>query len=214
MNSKPASLASAINPDQLEIFLSNFVSQTGILDPNEALRQFNSGRWVVRSLANDWVDVGDGPFRFTVLSDGTSLDQWMRELDFNNDSDFILSSSDFRATNGSITGMVIMPHWLFNPEDLTPIKVREKANRMGFVNPTLEQTCLIRRIFPRDRAIDVGLERFVAMHDPIKDEHGGPSLLSVEFSSNDLYLSVANGRSESKFSGNSGFIFALPSYTV
>jgi hypothetical protein len=127
----------------------------------------------------------DGVIYFSVTSDGTTGPKWGKRLekkDFNISSyaKDVLHSDDFKPTNGVTYEIAVLKGMLFNDDDRITKKICAKADRRKLTKPNAEVACLIRENFSDEEIEDMGLYWIVAMHEPIKDSGGGPSLLLAD----------------------------------
>ena len=111
---------------------------------------------------------------FLAMTDGTTGPAWIKRLESQNftvsyDAREYLNSSSFKPTTGIITvGVIIKAPLVPTRRDyLEPEDIRKFATRMKFVTPSTELALLAIEKFPRKYQKRIGLDRIVAMHDPI-----------------------------------------------
>ncbi|MBU1160160.1 hypothetical protein KKD04_03220 [Patescibacteria group bacterium] len=132
---------------------------------------------------NDWREES-GVIYFSVTSDGTSGQDWIKRFESNGFqvSDWaksILHSLDFKPTLGVTTEIAIIKGGLFSDSERTTRKICLEAERRNLSKPNAEVACLIREKFSDKEIKAMGLWWIVTMHEPIKDSGGDPRLLHV-----------------------------------
>ncbi len=149
---------------------------------DRALR-FLRGELLVSEPTCSWREE-DGVIYFSVTSDGTTGEDWIKRLEGNGFcvGDYakqVLRSPDFKPTNGVTTEVAILKGMLFEDNDRITKKIRAEADKRKLEKPNAELACLIREKFTDKEIEAMGLWWIVAMHEPIKDSDGGPRLLSA-----------------------------------
>ncbi len=135
----------------------------------------------------------DGVIYFSVTSDGTTGEEWIKRLeskDFRT-SDYaksVLRSSDFKPTDGVTTEVAVLKGMLFEDNDRITKKIRAEADKRKLTKPNAEVACLIREKFTDEEIEAMGLWGIVAMHEPIKDSDGDPYLLRADRSGDGRWL--------------------------
>ena len=173
-----------VMPGKLNALVKNIMLQTGEIDPNEAVRLVNSGEWVVSKPIHSWREE-DGVIYFSVTSDGTTGPQWIERLEgkgfrLSDYAKSVLRSPDFKPTSGVTTEIAILKGMLFADNDRITKKIRAEADKRKLTKSNAEVACLIRENFSDKEIEALGLWWIVAMHEPIKDSGGGPSLLGAD----------------------------------
>ncbi len=84
------------------------------------------------------------------------------------------------------------------------------ANMHKFENPNAEVACLIYEKFTDKEIEAMGLQRIIAMHEPIKSYGGYPHLLGVGHDGIGRLLGMYDGEPDRGWTCNFGFAFAVP----
>lgn len=115
----------------------------------------------------------DGVIYFSVTSDGTTGEDWIKRLSGNGFrvGDYAkqaLRSPDFRPTSGVTTEVAVLKGVFFKDNDRTMKKIRAEADKRQWTKSNAELGCLICEKFTEDQDIHaMGLNSIVAMHEPI-----------------------------------------------
>lgn len=164
-----------------------------------------------------WIEE-DNTVSFPVTSDGTTGPDWIKRLEqkgfrIGDYAKSILKSNDFKPTNGVTTTIVVLKGMLWSDTDRTTKNIRAEAEKRGLVKPNAEVACLIREKFSDDDIKAMGLIWIVAMHDPIKDSGGLPSLLGAGRDAGGSWLDAGWDRPGRRWSrrwnDSRGFAFAV-----
>ncbi|MBI4138076.1 MAG: hypothetical protein HY482_00580 [Candidatus Wildermuthbacteria bacterium] len=156
----------------------------------------------------------DGVIYFSVISNGTSGEGWIIRLEskgfrVGNYAKQVLRSPDFKPTNGVTTEVAVLKGMLFKGNARITEKIRAEADKRKLTKPNAELACLIREKFT-DKEIEVmGLWYIVAMHEPINDSDGDPSLLGASRNDGGRWLGACSGRSDRGWDRGGGFAFAV-----
>ncbi len=150
----------------------------------------------------------NGVIYFSVTSDGTTGEDWIKRLEGNDlrIGDYakqVLRSPDFKPTNGVVIEVAVLKGKLFEDNDRITKKIRAEADKRKLSEPNAELACLIREKFTDKEIEAMGLWWIVAMHEPINDSGGGPSLLSADRFDGGRWLRAYDGGPDS------GFAFAV-----
>lgn len=172
-----------VETGKLNALVNNIMKQTGINDPNEAIRMVNAGEVKITVIKTKWTEK-DGVIRFSVTSDGTTGEQWIARLEskgfiVSNYPKSILRSKSFKSTSGVTTEIAVLKGEIFSDNDLITKNIRKEAKNRKLSTPNAEVACLIREKFSDKELEAMGLYWIVAMHEPIKDSDGDPGLLNV-----------------------------------
>ncbi len=153
----------------------------------------------------------DGVIYFSVTSDGTTGEAWIKRLEGNGlrIGDYakqVLRSPDFKPTNGVVIEVAVLKGKLFEDNDRITKKIRAEADKRKLSKPNAELACLIREKFT-DREIEaMGLCWIVAMHEPINDSGGDLRLLGADRDSDGRWLYAYP---DDRWGRDSGFAFAV-----
>lgn len=156
----------------------------------------------------------DGVIYFSVTSDGTTGEDWIKRLESNGFrvGDYakqVLRSPDFKPTSGVATEVAVLKGMLFEDDDRITKKIRAEADKRKLSKPNAELACLIREKFT-DKEIEVmGLWCIVAMHEPINDSDGDPHLLYASRDVDGCWLGAYDGRPDYGWFRGGGFAFAM-----
>lgn len=180
---------------------------------NMALR-FLKGELSVSEPVHSWREE-DGVIYFSVTSDGTEGETWIKRLEGNGFrvGDYAkqaLRSVDFKPTNGVTTEVAVLKGMLFEDDDhRTTKKIRAEADKRKLTKPNAELACLIREKFGNKEIEAMGLWYIVAMHEPINDSDGDPILLNADRSDDGRWLHAYHDRPDDRWSRDYGFAFAV-----
>jgi hypothetical protein len=155
----------------------------------------------------------DGVIYFSVTSDGTTGEDWIKRLEGNGFrvGDYakqVLRSPDFKPTNGVTTEVAVLKGMLFEDNDRVTKKIRAEADKRKLSKPNAELACLIREKFTDKEIEAMGLWYIVAMHEPIKDSGGDPDLLYADRGGDGRWLHACDGRPGGRWDRGPGFAFA------
>ncbi|MEI6627561.1 MAG: hypothetical protein WCL61_03115 [bacterium] len=179
-----------------------------------ALKKFlrKENPWVVTETKRSWLEE-NGIIYFSVTSDGTTGEEWIKILE-NNDfrvgeyAKRDLRSPNFKPTNGVTTKIAILKGALFKDRDRTTKEIRTEANKRRLSKPSAELACLIRKKFTDKEIEEMGLCYIIVMHEPF-DNSGVLSLLSADCDGCGNWLSNHNGTPNIGWCINSGFAFSV-----
>lgn len=126
----------------------------------------------------------DGVIYFSVTSDGTTGEDWIKRLEGNGFrvGDYakqVLRSPDFKPTSGVTTEVAVLKDMLFEDNDRITKKIRAEADKRKLSKPNAELACLTREKFTDKEIEAMGLSYIVAVHEPINDSDGDPGLLGA-----------------------------------
>lgn len=173
-------LISGIETGKLNAMVKNIMTQTGITEPEEAVRMMNSGELQISVIKSKWIEK-DSVIRFSVTSDGTTGEEWIARLEskgfrVGDYAKRVLRSKDFKPTNRIIYEITVLKGELFSDSDRITKTIRKEAKNRKLSTPNAEVACLIREKFSDKELEAMGLYLIVTMHEPIKDSDGGPML--------------------------------------
>jgi hypothetical protein len=170
---------------------------------------------VVSKPALCWHEL-NGVIYFSVTSDGTTGEEWITRHESKGSlvSDYakqLLRSSDFKPTIGVTTEVAVLKGMLFEDNDRTIKTIRAKAIKLNLSKPNAELACLIREKFTDEEIKQMGLWRIIAMHEPIDDFDGYPSLLGAIRHDDGRWLNAYYDKPDNRWNRESGFAFCLAS---
>lgn len=147
----------------------------------EAADRLLQGELVVVEVPKPWREE-NGVIYFSVISDGTTGENWITRLEGKGFrvSDYaksVLRSTDFKPTNGVKYEVAVLKGELFKDSNRITSKIREEADKRKLAKPNAEIACLIREKSTDKEIEKMGLWWIVAMHEPIKDSGSNPRLL-------------------------------------
>ena len=156
----------------------------------------------------------DGVIYFSVTSDGTTGDDWIKRpegngFDVGGYVKSILRSADFKPTSGVTTEVAVLKGMLFEDNDRITKKIRAEADKRKLTKPNAEVACLIREMFTDEEIEAMGLVWIVAMHEPIGDHDGDPDLLLAGRGGGGRCLITYYGWPDSRWGHGGGFAFAV-----
>ncbi|MBI2046048.1 MAG: hypothetical protein HYT28_01325 [Parcubacteria group bacterium] len=163
----------------------------------------------------------NGVIYFSVTSDGTDGPGWIKRLEdpegngsshVDDNARWVLRSPDFKPTSGVTTKCAILKGTLFKGDHRITKNVRAEADKRKLSKPDAELACLIREKFTNKEIEAMGLMYIVAMHEPINDSGGNPSLLFALCEYNDCWFGALNDKSDRLWHREGGFAFAVSQY--
>jgi hypothetical protein len=139
-------------------------------------------------------------------SKGVKLTKWAKD---------VLLSEDFKPTDGVTYEIAVLSGKLWSDSDRITKRIRKDAHEGTFTSgnklfdPNVEIACLIRDMFPDEEIEAIGPWWIVAMHEPIEDSAGAPSLLLATRGGGGQWLDAAYDGPDGGWSDSGGFAFAL-----
>jgi len=187
------------------------------LGGEEGADQFLRGETAVCVPDRSWREQ-DGVIYFTVVSDGTTGEDWITRLEgkgirLSDPAKSVLRSSDFKPTKGMIYEIAVLKGMLFNDSDRVTKKIRTEAEQRTLSTPNAEIACLIRDKFTDAEIEAMGLVWIVTMHDPISVSDGGPILLGADRHGDGSWLCTYWGYPDCEWSRKHGFAFVVSQVT-
>ena len=157
----------------------------------------------------------DGVIYFSVTSDGTTGEDWIKRLEGNGFrmGDYVkqvLRSRDFKPTSGVTTEVVVLKGKLLNGSNRTTKKILAEADKRKFEKPSAEVACLIREAFTDEEITAIGLALIVTMHEPINNPDGDLNLLLSDRRLGGRWLNSYYYHLDDHWRRGSGFAFAVP----
>ncbi len=143
--------------------------------------KFLQGKLTVVESQRNWREQ-DGIIYFSVTSDGTTGEEWIKRLEkkgfyLSDHAKSALHSPDFKPTKGVTTEIAVLKGMLFEDKGRITKKIRAFAAKRKLGAPNAEVACLIRENFSDKDIEAMGLTWIITMHEPIKDSIGDPRLL-------------------------------------
>lgn len=160
-------------------------------------------------------EVRDGVIYFTLISNGTTGEQWIPYLKSRGKrlspySEDVLRSEDFKPTlAGTIHRVAVLKGELFSDESRVTKLIRAEAARRKWNTPHPEIGPLFRNAFSDSDIERMGLIWVVTMHEPIKDSDGGAGLLRADRRGDEEWLRTADGDLERRWGRGGGFAFSV-----
>lgn len=206
-------LISGIETGKLNAMVKNIMTQTGITEPEEAVRMMNSGELQISVIKSKWIEK-DSVIRFSVTSDGTTGEEWIARLEskgfrVGDYAKSVLRSKDFKPTNRIIYEITVLKGELFSDSDRITKTIRKEAKNRKLSTPNAEVACLIREKFSDKELEAMGLYLIVTMHEPIKDSDGDPLLLRALRNDNGSWLGTHYGNPDNEWNRGCGFAFVV-----
>jgi len=160
----------------------------------------------------------DGVIYFTVVSDGTTGEDWITRLDakgklLSKEAKCVLRSSDFKPTSGVIYEIAVLKGMLFNDNERITKKIRAEAEQRTLFTPNAEIACLIRDKFTDEEIEAMGLVWIVTMHEPIVGSDGSPNLLCAYRRVGGSWLDAYWVLPDDKWGRKNGFAFVVSQVT-
>ncbi|MFH1170068.1 MAG: hypothetical protein V1704_00670 [Candidatus Vogelbacteria bacterium] len=183
------------------------------LGGEEGVARFLRDEITVSEPTRSWREE-DGVIYFSVTSDGTTGEDWIKRLEDNgfrvgNYAKQVLRSPDFKPTNGVTTEVAVLKGMLFEDNGRITKKIRAEADKRQLSKPNAELGCLIREKFPDKEIEAMGLWYIVAMHEPINNSDGGPFLLDACRDDDGRWLGACWVRPDGGWYRDGGFAFAV-----
>ena len=157
-----------------------------------------------------------GVIYFTVLSDGTTGEEWISRLESKGYcvSDYaksLLRSVDFKPTNGVTTEIAVLKGNIFLDKNRITKKIRDEAAKRKLIKLNTEVACLIREMFTDKEIKAMGLSWVVTMHEPIEDSNGVLYLLGTDPDpdSDGGWLGAYYAEPDNHWDSDGGFVFAV-----
>lgn len=212
-------LISGIETGQLNAMVKNIMFQTGIKDPEEAVRMLNSGKLKV-SLPNKqktWREKNDIVY-ISVTSNGTTGEEWISRLEFKgvrieDQVKDVLRSEDFKSTSGVTSEIAILKGMIWCDKDQITQNIRTYGKEHQFLTPNLEVACLIMENLCYEDIRAMKLRWIKTMHEPIKrNSDDKPFLLDIVYKDNEFRLSMGYDHPEFlRWFHSTGFAFVVSS---
>ena len=213
MNNNDFFVIADVLPGKLNALVKNIMKQTGVNDPNEAVRMVNAGEIQISVIKSKWTEK-DGVIRFSVTSDGTTGEQWIVRLESKNFrvsyyTISVLRSKSFKPTSGVTYEIAVLKGEIFRDNDRITKNIRKVAENRKLSAPNAEVACLIREKFSDKELESMGLYWIVAMHEPIEDSDGDPSLLLADRNDSGSWLYARCDSPDSRWTRSGGFAFVV-----
>jgi hypothetical protein len=158
----------------------------------------------------------NGVIYFSVISDGTTGEQWITRLEaagyrVSDYAKSILRSKKFQPTTNVKTEVAVLKGEIFTDENRITKKIRLEAKKRNLAKAKInaEVACLTRIMFSDEDIKAIGLWWIVVMHEPIKDSDGNPMLLGAYRINDGHWLDTCYDRPDSKWFRSCGFAFAV-----
>ena len=202
-----------VETGKLNALVNNIMKQTGIDDPNEAIRMVNAGEVQISVIKPRWTEK-DGVILFTVTSDGATGEEWITRLEgkslcISHYAESVLRSKDFKSTSGITYEIAVLKGEIFSDNERITKNIRKEAKNRKLLTPNAEVACLIREKFSNKELKAMGLYWIVVMHEPIKDSGGVPVLLGANRDDDGSWLSTGYGNPDSEWNRSGGFAFVV-----
>lgn len=183
------------------------------LGGEEGVNRFLSDELSVSESTRSWREE-DGVIYFSVTSDGTNGEDWIKRLEGNGFrvGDYakqVLRSPSFVPTSGVTTKVAVLRDCLFEDQSRITLKIRAEADKRKLGKPNAEVSCLIREKFTDKEIKVMGLIWIVAMHEPINNSVGGPRLLSASRGGSGQWLGACCVPPGAEWALGDGFAFAV-----
>lgn len=164
------------------------------------------------SIVKKWWEK-DGVIYFKVTSNGMTGEQWVKRLIAYNNTRHVLSSTDFKVTNGVTYEIAVLRGSLFSDHSRTDEMIRLEALKRNLITPNSEVACLIREKFSDEEIRAMRLLQIITFHEPIEDYYNCPALLSADVRIRANCLDVYKGKSGPSLSDDCGFAFEISRQT-
>lgn len=203
-----------LNIGQIEAIVNNLGGMEGV-------EKFLRGEITVSETKRAWREQ-DGVIYFSVTSDGTIGEEWIKRLKskgfyITETAKRMLRSPHFSPTNGVTIEVAILKGTIFKDDDRIMGNVYAEAKKRKLMTPNVEVACLIREKFMGEEIEAMGLSWIVVVHEPIKGSDGEypipgsdgeyPSLLNVQHDSVGRWLSTCHSDPRTGWSRETGLAF-------
>jgi hypothetical protein len=201
-----------VETGKLNALVNNIMKQTGVDDPNEAIRMINAGEVQISVIKPEWIEK-DSVIRFSVTSDGTTGEEWIARLEskgfrVGDCAKSVLRSKSFKPSSGVTYEIAVFKGELFSDNERITKNIRKEAKIRKLSIPNAEAACLIREKFSDKELKVMGLHWIVVMHKPFKDSGGEPLLLSAgHYGAHDSWLDALYGGPDGRWDRGDGFAF-------
>ncbi len=194
-------------------FTAGDVTRLGQFKYLGGLRGVLFGTHEIKPVVHRWREQ-DEVIYFSVTSDGTTGEEWIKRLEkksfrVSGYAKSVLRSPDFQSTKGVTTEVAVLKGGLFKNQDCITQNIRAGADKRKLTKPNAEVACLIRENFSDEDIEAMGLFWVVAMHEPIKNSVGAPSLLDAYRGVGGRWLNADCGEPGRGWGREYGFAFAL-----
>jgi len=190
-----------------------------ILGGEEGVDRLIRGEITISEPERTWREQDDVIY-FSVTSDGTTGEEWIKRLESKNFrvSDYaksVLRSLDFKPTSGVTYKIAVLKGRLFSDNDRVTSNIHTKAHNSTFTqgqklfDPGAEIPCLIREKFTDEEIEAMGLWWIVAIHKTIKDSDGDLNLLFANRGSDGRWLDTFYGYPSLGWNHEHGFAFVV-----
>ncbi|KKT13634.1 MAG: hypothetical protein UV95_C0001G0171 [Candidatus Falkowbacteria bacterium GW2011_GWF2_43_32] len=202
-----------VETGKLNALVNNIMKQTGIDDPNEAIRMVNAGEVQISVIKPKWTEK-DSVIRFSVTSDGTTGEEWISRLEsksfrVGDYAKSVLRSKNFKPTSGITYKIAVLKGDLFSDNERVTKNIRKDAKNRKLTTPNAEVACLIRERFSDKELEAMDLYWIVVMHEPIKDSDGDSTLLYANRDFNSSSLSSFCDNPDGKWNRRHGVAFVV-----
>lgn len=177
-------LISNITTGKLNAMVKNIMTQTGVTEPEEAVRMVNSGEVKISVEKPKWTEV-DGVIRFSLTSDGSTGREWITRLEkqghrVEGHARRIILSKHFKPNRDFTYEVVVLKGTQFSDEDRTYENILKEAEAREFIVPPMQLVCLIRQKFSNEELRAMGFVMICVMHRKIKDFNLSNFLFDVD----------------------------------
>lgn len=141
------------------------------LGGEEGAEAFLRGELVVSKPTRSWREK-DGVIYFSVTSDGTTGEDWIKRFKskgffVDRRVESILRSPDFVPTSGVTTEVAVLKGDLFSDNDRITKNILAEADKRKFLRPSAELACLTREKFTDEEFKQMNLRHVTPMHQAI-----------------------------------------------
>jgi len=184
-----------------------------MLGGHDRALKFLRGELTVSEPVRRWGEE-NGVIFFSVTSDGTTGEEWVKRLEskgfhIGSYAKSVLRSADFKPTSGVTTEVAVVKGVLFKDDDRITKIIRAEADKRKLEKPNAEVACLIREKFSDEEIKAMGLGWMVIMHDPINNSAGDPDLLGAGRDGDGRWLDAYFGEPGYRWGRGHGFAFAV-----
>lgn len=208
-------LISGIETGQLNAMVKNIMSQTGVNNPQEAVRMLNAGEMQISLVESvKKLREANGLIHLSVTSDGTTGEAWIYRLNkrrtrVSEYSKEILTSKEFQYTSGVVYEIAVVKGDIFTNKELVMKNIRNYAKNHRLFAPNMEVACLIREKLSDKDLKSMGLKWIIVMHKPMQGPDADIKQLGIFRGAYYPWLLADCSSPDEQMSRGGGFAFVV-----
>ncbi|MDP9249140.1 MAG: hypothetical protein M3M85_01350 [bacterium] len=161
------------------------------------------------------------PYRFTVVSDGRSGRELVRDLEKKqfsvNGLKQMLQSSDFEQGQGVRYELVVVPVKQFPVDKRTTENISAVAKSQGYSRPPAFIAARLREQLSNSQIKNMGFSHLLVMHEPVVGLDGKPLLLAVSVCGDHRFcedIGINRASPQQSWGSDEGFVFLYEKRTI